>query len=652
MSQVFMKSLLPAVFSGLVLVLAGCGGSDQPVFEDVTYSSGLDYQGMTHGAAWGDFDGDGYPDLYLNNHLNEAGLYRNKGDGRFEDASALFAGAGDRGGDAHGASWADFDNDGDQDLVQLTGAMVGVGAEPKKLFLNESGVFRDVGEALGVGNPLGRTRTPLWFDADRDGRLDLFMGAEARFDDETPPFWFLQTESGFRPDTEIGGDIFRSTPFCLISELDGDRIPDLICRVHAPRHAYQIKSSASRPFEALDLLPNTAFSDIAAGDFDGDLDFDLYLARNATAGQVVWAQPRANELQVDLKADRKTGTDSFGFSFRSRGEVEFLVSKAHSYKPFSHKQILIGGQGRHPAGFSFTLSPEGVVGLAPDEAVEESRLRVGFKAPDQWTVFLQSVPSQSGKGARKLKYDHLAIQINSTAVVDNVEALGVETRSTAAQDRLFINHSGSFQEEGDNRGIGHPLPSASVVAADFDNDMDLDLYVVSADQIGNPANVLLMNKGDGHFEKVGNAGGALGSRLGIGETVVSADFDRDGFVDLLLANGASMGPSLGPASDQGGYQLYRNRGNGNHWLEIDLEGTASNRDGIGAIVYLTAGGITQVRMQDGGMHHLSQNDMTLHFGLGKHQAVDEIEIHWPSGTVQRVSAVAADQLLLIREEAP
>ncbi len=91
--------------------------------------------------------------------------------------------------------------------------------------------------------------------------------------------------------------------------------------------------------------------------------------------------------------------------------------------------------------------------------------------------------------------------------------------------------------------------------------------------------------------------------------------------------------------------------NGNHWIEIDLEGTRSNRDGIGARVEVTAGGVTQTRLQDGGVHERSQNHSRLHFGLGPNSQIDRLTIHWPSGVVQQLSGVAADQLLRVQEVA-
>ncbi len=118
----------------VAMVLAGCSKPEVSltVFEDITAESGLgDYVGMTYGAAWGDFDGDRLPDLYVTNHLNEARLYRNLGGGRFEDVTNSYFAREDIVADKHGAAWADYDNDGRLDLVQLTGAVRGVGDRTK-----------------------------------------------------------------------------------------------------------------------------------------------------------------------------------------------------------------------------------------------------------------------------------------------------------------------------------------------------------------------------------------------------------------------------------------------------------------------------------------------------------------------------------------
>jgi hypothetical protein len=182
-----------------------------------------------------------------------------------------------------------------------------------------------------------------------------------------------------------------------------------------------------------------------------------------------------------------------------------------------------------------------------------------------------------------------------------------------------------------------PHSCFSVVAADFDNDMDLDLYLVCSAPAQNLPNIYFENTGDGSWRKIMHESGALGS----GDSVVTADYDQDGFVDLLVTNG--RGEYEGPV------QLFRNRGNGNHWIGLDLQGTDSNRDAIGAKVTVIAGGQTQNRMQAGGMHRYAQNFKRMHVGLGEHAWTDDIVIRWPSGRVQHLGRVKSDQILSVSE---
>ena len=222
--KVVAAALVAGVAGAAIIGLpAGCSRPEQSVkiFEDVTEASGLGQtRGVTHGVAWGDFDGDGLPDLYLTNHLNNAQLFRNLGKGRFADVTKSFFAPSDLGGDKHGAAWADVDNDGHLDLVQLTGAGQGVGSEPKRLFMNRGTKFVDMAEAMGIANAFGRTRMPLWVDLNRDGRLDLFEGAEARFDDRDPPFTFLRQGDRFVESTDALKFASKSPVFCIITELN------------------------------------------------------------------------------------------------------------------------------------------------------------------------------------------------------------------------------------------------------------------------------------------------------------------------------------------------------------------------------------------------------------------------------------------------
>ncbi len=88
---------------------------------------------------------------------------------------------------------------------------------------------------------------------------------------------------------------------------------------------------------------------------------------------------------------------------------------------------------------------------------------------------------------------------------------------------------------------------------------------------------------------------------------------------------------------------------GNHWLELALEGTRSNRDGIGARIRIVAGGQAQFNHVTTACGYASSSAGPVHFGLGQAQKVDEIEIRWPSGTVQVIKDAGVDQILHIKE---
>lgn len=620
------------------------------VFEDVTANSGLgEYVGMTHGAAWGDVDGDGLPDLYVTNHLNAAQLFRNKGNGQFQDVTNQYFEPKDILGDKHGAAWADYDNDGRLDLVQLTGAGRGIGAEPKFLFHNLGGKFQEIAKSVGVENAYGRTRIPLWYDFNRDGRLDLFHGAEKRFDDRTPPFIFVQQNGKF---VAFDGLKFaaQNVPFCVITSLNKEGNSELVCRVSSKTRTAQIFDTKTIPARERNLLPATAFDDIAAADFDNDGLIDLFMARKNAPGPVAFGRPSEQEVIADMRINHANVNKPMGFIFDSTGHLTFhIVVASHPRDILSLEQIYLGKQGAHPDDFTFSVSPEAssIVGMTAGEPGAQAGVYVGQISSNQWEVRV-TAPRDAFTG--KAKSQQIAIKITSTAVMTELESIGDPIKVEAAPARLFMNKGDKLVEEADKRGAHKRIVAGmNVVAGDFDNDMDVDLFVLASGDIGKQENLLLFNQGDGEFDVVVAAGGAAGHQVGVGDSVTVVDFDGDGFLDLLTATGGSMGRSLGLPSENGAYHLYRNIGNDNHWIEIDLEGTKSNRDGIGALVRVEADGIIQVRVQDGGLHNRSQNHQRLHFGLARNQQIDKVTIFWPSGQVQELGKIKVDQVIELKE---
>jgi len=119
--------------------------------------------------------------------------------------------------------------------------------------------------------------------------------------------------------------------------------------------------------------------------------------------------------------------------------------------------------------------------------------------------------------------------------------------------------------------------------------------------------------------------------------VAFADFDNDGFVDVLVANNGD--PPL----------LLHNGGNTNHFINFKLIGTKSNRDAMGARVRIVAGGIRQIREIAGGGSYLSQSDLRANFGIGKTTVAQTVEIRWPSGQTQVFHDVASNKFYLVQE---
>jgi enediyne biosynthesis protein E4 len=145
-----------------------------------------------------------------------------------------------------------------------------------------------------------------------------------------------------------------------------------------------------------------------------------------------------------------------------------------------------------------------------------------------------------------------------------------------------------------------------------------------------------LNDGAGQFKEVSQLVGVTDRYDG--RSIALGDFGNNGALDAVVAN--QRAPVL----------LYKNRvESGNQWIEFQLEGRASNRSAIGAEVRLFWNGREQVQEVSGGSGFCAQNQRRLHFGLGKAGAVDRVQIRWPSGRVQTISAPGLDRIHKIQE---
>ncbi len=267
---------------------------------------------------------------------------------------------------------------------------------------------------------------------------------------------------------------------------------------------------------------------------------------------------------------------------------------------------------------------------------------------------------------------------------------------------------GTFEEMGVAAGVamnmdGREMSSMGVAAGDYDHDGRTDLFVTT---FANDNYVLFHNDGAGFFSDVSYPAG-LGEPTikWLGWATFFLDYDNDGWADLFAANG-HVYPQVNQNTSEKyrqPLQLFRNLGNGKFsevsqdvglrqmpwrsarggaycdfdndgdldiaisniddqaqllenkggnrgvWVEMKLIGTKSNRDAIGAQVKVQAGNLVQYDHVRTGGSYLSGNDPRLHFGLGDHRTVDVIEIRWPSGAVERLNSVKANQIVAVKE---
>ena len=222
-----------------------------------------------------------------------------------------------------------------------------------------------------------------------------------------------------------------------------------------------------------------------------------------------------------------------------------------------------------------------------------------------------------------------------------------------SSDHLWHNDGkGFFDEVSDQAGITGPTRDVLSFGGgffDYDNDGWLDLFIANGhvypevEQVTpeiryKQLNSLFHNEGHGKFVETSKQAGSGFETPYVGRGVAFADFDNDGFMDLVVANNGDP-PLL----------LHNNGGNGNHFLNFKLVGTKSNRDAMGARIRVLAAGLSQVREIAGGGSYLSQSDLRAHFGLGKAARAEAVEIQWPSGQRQVFHDVGADKFYQIEE---
>ncbi|MDX1934403.1 MAG: CRTAC1 family protein [Capsulimonadales bacterium] len=560
---------------GAALVATGLAGCSRPAsiastpapspppsakirFTNITKQAGIDFRHVNgaygrklmpetvgSGCAFADFDGDGNLDLVVVNGTNWPGrktpsgtcrVYRGDGKGGFVDRTK---GSGlEKPLYGMGVAVADYDADGRQDLY-----VTAVG--PNRLYRNEGDFrFGDVTAQAGVvgapteGVPLQWkwSTGAAWLDYDRDGDLDLFVCQYVKWSPTLDPFCGKNGVRGYCPPDNFEG------ARCTLFRSNGDGT----------------FADVSREVGLFDAAVGKSFG-IGIDDFNRDGYPDI-LVTNDT-----WA----NFLFVNEKGER----------FSEQGV---------------RSGIAFGENGRARAGMGVDIADVG----------------------------------NDGKPA---------------IVIGNFVNEGLSLFVQEDGDILFTDHA-------PERGVAAPsLLSVTFATFFFDADLDgwADIFATNGhvDDIANMYRsdisfrqqpLLLQNRGRAPFENV-TAEAGLAQDL-VGRGAAYGDVNGDGLLDIALVDNA------------GRFRLLRNDTTGaGRFVRLKLVGAGRNRDALGARVTVTAGGMTQSRYLKSGGSFLSESERTLTFGLGSANAADRVHILWPGGREGDYGPFAAGQTYTISE---
>src|SRR5438552_3719697 len=239
---------------------------------------------------------------------------------------------------------------------------------------------------------------------------------------------------------------------------------------------------------------------------------------------------------------------------------------------------------------------------------------------------------------------------------DNDGRLDLFVKNFEGANRLYRNNGdGAFTVLTAEGGVVGGPNNWAAVWGDYDNDGFLDLFVtnpgIDAEGVGN-ANLLYHNNGDGTFtDRATEDGLALqdDNPLHLHKVAAWADYNNDGFLDIIVKDGLGSERD-GDVGANGFHRLFKNLGNINHFIKVNLAGVQSNKRGIGARVTVTSTAGMSFRQSNGGGggEWCSQGSEPLHFGIGTATEAT-IQVKWPSGIVDTLSSVAANSTVTVVE---
>ncbi len=585
-----------------------CEASGIRFMHKIVDESGKRFKGVHYdhgsGVAVADVDGDGHLDIYFVNQVGANELWRNLGDGKFEnitERAGVFV--SDRIGVS--ASFADIDNDGDPDLYVTTLRKGNV------LFENlGEGRFRNITAASGLGYK-GHSSAAVFFDYDRDGLLDLFLANVGQYTKEET---INVTMESIRGEADTGDQYYVGFEDAFAGHLKSERLePSRLYRNQGKNRFVDVTDSTG-------LDDQGWTGDAAPIDINADGWTDLYLLNMQGNDQVFLNREGQRFERAQPSLFPKTSWGAMGikaFDFENDGDLDIYITDMHS------------DMSQH---------------IGPEREFEKSEMR--------WPPsFLQTEgTSIYGNAFYRRKADGSYEEVSDAIGAENYWPWGLSTGDLNADgyEDVFVTASMNFplrystnllllNDQGNTfRNAEFILgvePRANGMAVPW-----FELELAGRDKEAPVLNVL--QREEEELAKLPErvvVWGAMGSR-----SSVIFDLDDDGDLDIVT-NEMNQRPMvlISDLSEQKTNLSY---------LNVQLVGKQSNRSGRGAVVRVTAGESTWMKVNDGQSGYLSHSDFPLYFGLDDQKSVDQIEVDWPSGIKQIVNGpIDLNQVLRIEE---
>lgn len=557
------------------------------------------------GVALGDYDDDGWTDVFFASINGKVALYRNLGGWRFEDATEE---AGLARTDRHytGTSFADFDGDGDLDLL-----VAAVGA-PLTLYRNDgAGRFTDATGEAGLSEPRGGSTLAL-ADVDGDGDLDLYVSNyKSRFAADL----FSPQERSFDQVVQRTGDGFEVAPrFREHFRVRVDTFNRVVLKEERAEPDWFFLNDGAGHFERVPLTSGRFLDHTGAPlteepedfglaarfhDLNGDGAPDLYVCNDFEGADRVWINDGSGTFrEAPPTAVRTTSLSSMGVDFSDLdrdGDPEILVvdmlSRDHRRRM---KQV--------PPGASLAKAPGGVAAVlqVPQNVLLLNRGDGTFG----------QIGDFAGVSASEWSWTPIFLDADLDGHED-----------------LFV--SNGYRWEATNADV---LEEAKLDVTGVPWEEEMQRYP----RLETP-NVAFRNNGDLTFEDVTEAW-AFGAEDDISHGMAAADLDNDGDLDLVANRWDS------PAA------LYRNEA-GAPRLAVRLRGRAPNTQAVGAVIRVSGGpGGDQRKEVTAGGHYLSGSDPLYAFAAGSARELT-VTVRWRDGTITEVEGAKPGRLYEIRQDA-